>query len=43
MLEYCLDTYKSQKMCNKAVDAFLAILKFVPYWFTTGNDDIIFF
>ena len=35
MLKYCLDKYKTQEMCDKAVDAFLPALKFVPDWFVT--------
>ena len=54
MLKYCLDRYKTQEMCDKAVDEFLPALKFVPDWFVTNkileklndvlfvNDDIIF-
>ena len=29
MLEYCLDRYKTQEMCDKEVDAFLSTLKFI--------------
>ena len=29
-LKYCHDKYKTQEMCNKAVDDFLPALKFVP-------------
>ena len=32
MLNYCLNRYKSQEMCDKAVDAFLTTSKFVPNW-----------
>ena len=54
MLNYYLDTHKTQEMCNKAFDAFLSTLKFVPDWFVTrkmikkldndlfSNDGIIF-
>ena len=54
MLKYCLDRYKTQEMCDKAVDEFLPALKFVPDWFITNkmleklndalfvNDDVIF-
>ena len=38
MLKYCLNRYKTQKMCDKAFDDFLPALKFVPDWF-----DILFF
>ena len=27
---YCPDKYKTQKMCDEAVDYSLAILKFIP-------------
>ena len=37
MLKYYLDRYKSQEMCNKAVDAFLVTLKFVPDWFLASK------
>ena len=33
MLKYCFDRYKTQEMCDKAVDVFLATLKFIPDWF----------
>ena len=26
-----------QKMCDEAVDDFLATLKLIPYWFITGK------
>ena len=54
MLKYCLDRYKAQEMCDKAVDDFVSRLKFVPDWFVTdkmikklhigliGYDDILF-
>ena len=29
MLKYCLDRYKTQEICDEAVDAFLPALKFV--------------
>ena len=37
VLKYCLDRYKSQEMRNKAVDAFLPTLKFVPDWFLASK------
>ena len=37
MLKYCLHIYKTQEVCDKAVDAFLPILKFVPDWFVTNK------
>ena len=48
------DKYKTQEICDKAINAFLLALKFVPDWFLTSkmikrlndalfaNDDIIF-
>ena len=54
MRKYCIDTYKTQEMCDKAFDACLADLKFVPDWFVTtemlekldnvvfSSDDIVF-
>ena len=51
---YCPDKYKTQKMCDEAVDDCLAALKFIPDWFVTSkmvenvdivlhaNDDILF-
>ena len=35
VLKYCLDRYKSQEICDKAVDACLPALKFVPDGFVT--------
>ena len=35
LLKYSLVRYKTQKMCDKAVDAFLLTWKFVPNWFVT--------
>ena len=53
MLKYCIDRYKTQEMCDKAVDDFLPTLKFVTDWFHTnkiklystlfGEEDIQFF
>ena len=54
-LKYCLNKNKTQEVCDKAVDDFLAALKFVPDLFLTSkmigklrnalfaDDDIIFF
>ena len=36
-LGYVPDQYKTQQMCDKAVDDCLAALKFVPYWFVTSK------
>ena len=53
MLTNCPDKYKTQKMCDEALDDCLAVLKF--NWFVTSkmleksdnalftNDDILFF
>ena len=37
MLVYCPDRYKTQKMCDEAVDDCLAALKFIPDWFVTSK------
>ena len=37
LLKYCLDKYKYQEMCEKAVDAFLPLLKSIPDWFVTNK------
>ena len=54
-LKYGFDRYKTQGMCDTAVDDFLPALKLVPDWFVTGkiikklhdalfsDDDILFF
>ena len=54
MLKSSPDRYKTQKMCDKAVDSFLLALKLVPDWSVMSkmiekldntvffNDDIIF-
>ena len=34
---YVLDQYKTNEMCDKAVDYCLATLKLVPYWFVTSK------
>ena len=33
MLKYCLDRYRPQETCDKAVDSFFPTLKLVPDWF----------
>ena len=55
MLVYCLDRYKIQRMCYKAIDDCLIALKCIYDWFVTSkilekfgnildaNDDIIFY
>ena len=35
MLKLSIDRYKTQKMCDKAVNDFLTALKFAPDWFVT--------
>ena len=35
-IRYVPDQYKTQQMCDKAVDDFLTALKFVPDWFVTN-------
>ena len=54
LIVYCCDKYKTQEMCDEAVDDCLAALKFIPDWFGTSkvlekfhntflvNDDILF-
>ena len=54
MLNCCFDRYKTQKLCDRAVNASLLALKFVPDWLVTkkmiktldddlfSNDNIIF-
>ena len=37
VLEYCLNRYKTQKMCDEAVDDRLSPLKFVSDCFFTDN------
>ena len=37
MLKYCLDRYNTQEMCDKTVNAYLPVLKFVPDWFVTNE------
>ena len=53
MVKYCLHRYKTQEICDKAIDDFLPALKFVHDWFVTNkmlenysnvvfsNDDIV--
>ena len=31
------DRYKTQKMCDEAVDDYLAALEFIPDWFATSK------
>ena len=37
MLKYCLDRYNTQEMRDKAVNAYLPVLKFVPDWFVINE------
>ena len=34
---YCSDKYKTENMCDEAVDNSLAALKFIPDWFVTSK------
>ena len=36
-IRYVPDQYKTQEMCNKAIDDFLSALKFVSDWFLTSK------
>ena len=47
MLKYCLNRYEAQDRCDKAVNACLPALKFVPDWIFTNKmlqklDDLVF-
>ena len=37
LIVYCPDKYKTQRMCDKAVDDSLAALKLISYWFVTSK------
>ena len=37
MLVYCPEKYKTQRMCDEAVDDYLAALKFICDWFVTSK------
>ena len=37
LIVYCPDKYKTQKMCDKAVDDSLAALKLIPDWFVASK------
>ena len=37
MLKYSLKRYKTQEMCDEAIDTSLLALKFVPDWFVTNK------
>ena len=37
LIVYCPDKYKTQKMCDEALDDSLAALKLVPHWFVTSK------
>ena len=37
LIVYCPDKYKTQSMCDEAVDDSLAALKLVPDWFVTSK------
>ena len=34
---YCPDKYVTQRMCDEAVDDFLAALRLIPDWFVTSK------
>ena len=34
---YCPDEYKTERMCDKAVDYYLATLKHIPDWLVTSE------
>ena len=36
LIVYCPDKYKTERMCDKAVDS-LAALKLIPDWFVTSK------
>ena len=36
-IRYVPDQYKTQQMCDKAVEDCLAALKFIPNWFVTSK------
>ena len=47
MLKYCVDRYKTQEMCDKAVDTYVQTLTFVPDWFVMSKiidkiDNVVF-
>ena len=33
MLKHCHNKYKTQEICDKAVNSYLLALKFIPDWF----------
>ena len=37
MLKYILDKYKTQDVCDKAVDAYLPTLQTATHWFVTNK------
>ena len=46
IITHVLDQYKTQQMCDKADDNYLAVLKFALDWFVTSkiiNDSILYF
>ena len=47
MLKYCFDRYKTQELCDKAVDVFLSSLNFFPDRFVMNKmfqklDNVVF-
>ena len=37
LIAYCPDKYKTQRMCDEAVDGSLAALKLIPDWVITNK------
>ena len=37
LIVYCPDKYKTQRICDEAVDDSLVALKLIPDWFVTGK------
>ena len=37
VLKHCHDKYKTEEMCDKAIDLCIPALKFVPAWFVTSK------
>ena len=37
LMVYCHEKYKTQRICDEAVDDYLAALKYIPDWFVTSK------
>ena len=37
LIVYCINKYKTQRMCDKAVDDSLAAFKYIADWFVTSK------